>query len=144
MADDAISAINKAETFGILALLVVIGYAIYKGATSFGCTLNQLFGLPCSEDQATAPGGSYVNALNQTVSNPISTIGTILTPSGPPSTNLPTLTSSVGYQKIGASGQVWNCTGPRDASNDMCYPVTLDGDGNPTITGAAIHASQAN
>ena len=56
-----------------------------------------------------------------------------------------TVAQSVGgYDKMGASGQMWSCSGPVGSANDMCTPVTCDASGNCTATGSAVPAAQAN
>jgi hypothetical protein len=140
MAEDAIDAINKAETVVILVGIGVAIYFAYQFYDQLEDFINGLFGVK-------AGAGTYAGAAAQVAAHPITSVGTILglgQGSSAPSTNVPTQTSSTGYQKIGASGQVWNCTGPQGAPNDVCYPVTLDGSGNPTITGAAVQAASAN
>ena len=139
MADDAIGAINKAETLGIVLGVIVVGYMLYTWGSQIGAWITNTIGASAEN--------SYSNAASQAAQHPITTLGSIIgigQGSSAPSTNLPTSTSSTGYQKVGGSGQVWNCTGPQGASNDVCYPVTLDGSGNPTITGAAVQAVNAN
>jgi hypothetical protein len=136
---DVIETVDKAETLGIIVGMIVIGYVLYTWGSQIGDWITNLTG--------ASPQNSYSNAATQTVQHPITTLGSIIgigQGSSAPSTNLPTQTSSTGYQKVGTSGQVWNCTGPQGAPNDVCYPVTLDGSGNPTITGAAVQAVNAN
>ena len=69
---------GKAEDIMILGLIVLVGYGLYKFSASFGCTVNQIFGLPCAADQSTAPGGSYASAANQVVTSPGSSLESIL------------------------------------------------------------------
>lgn len=140
--------IDKGETILILLLIGVGGYVLYQSVSSFQDWINQTFGI----DPST--GNTYSNAASQVATNPLQSIGTILgfgqgTTGGPaPNASgalqpLSTL-SSVGYTKIGASGQHWSCSGPNGASNDVCVPVTVDANGNMTTTGAAVPAAQAN
>lgn len=146
MASDAIGAVNKGETLLIIGGVIVLGYFVYQASESFSDWINNLFGLT----DAAAQGNTYTNALSQSVAHPITTASTIvggwwddLTGVNSQS-ELPSALSSVGYTKIGASGQHWSCSGPQGASNDVCVPVTVDASGNMTQTGNAVSATSAN
>ena len=69
---------GKAEDIMILGLIIVIGYGLYKFSTSFGCVVNQLFGLSGPDCSAPPAGGSYVNAANQVVASPVASTESIL------------------------------------------------------------------
>jgi hypothetical protein len=83
---DIFEDIEGAEVLAGLALIVVIGYFLYQFSQSACSAINSLFGLsntcgPDANNAATAPagyGGSYTNAANQTVSNPVTTVQTIV------------------------------------------------------------------
>jgi hypothetical protein len=145
---EILDTVDETETLLIVAAVLAVGYFIYASIPAVEDFINNLFGLS-DGDAATAPvgyGGTYVNAVNQTVSAPVTTVGSILglgSPGGGQSELLSDL-SSVGYTKIGASGQHWSCSGPKNAANDNCQPVSVDGSGNMTATGAAVPAAQAN
>lgn len=84
MADLAMD-FERGEDVLILALIVAIGYGLYKFSTSANCFINQLFGLQCStpanDNPATAPAGysgTYASAANTVVTDPITSLETIL------------------------------------------------------------------
>lgn len=145
---DLLETVDKTETLLILVGVAIGGYILYQSVQSFQDWINSTFGI----DPST--GNTYANAASQVATNPLGSIGSILgfgqgTTGGPapnPSGALQPLStlSSVGYTKIGASGQHWSCSGPNGASNDVCVPVTVDANGNMTTTGAAVPAAQAN
>ena len=100
----------------------------------------------------TSPGmltDAGIVAAGETLAHPINTLGTIgggwfSDLFGSKDKTLPSELSSVGYVKVGASGQHWSCTGPQGADNDTCVPVSVDASGNMTATGPQIKASTAN
>jgi hypothetical protein len=129
MADDPISAIGKAEsTINMVLLVAALGigaYLLYQvtqlgktGADAVTSLLN-VFGIGGQTSQEKA--ADVVTQQLQVVGGQAGGVG--------------------GYDKIGASGQMWSCTG---GAKDMCAPVSVDGSGNSTITGAAVPAAQAN
>jgi hypothetical protein len=65
-----------------LGLLIVIGYFIYQFSQSACQTINALFGLSVASctggNPANQPGGSYTNAANQVITNPLTSLETIL------------------------------------------------------------------
>lgn len=69
-----------------LGLIMVIGYFLYQFSQSACSAINSLFGLsntcgPSANTAATAPagyGGSYTNAANQVVTDPLTSLETIL------------------------------------------------------------------
>jgi hypothetical protein len=140
---DVLETVDKTETILIIGAIGVGLYLLYQAGGAFADFLNNLTGASAEN--------TYTNAATQTVQHPITTaetiaggfasdIGSIFNPAP----TLPSQLSSVGYSKIGASGQHWNCTGPQGQPNDTCVPVTVDASGNQTATGAAVLASQAN
>jgi hypothetical protein len=127
MADEGISIEKTQTTLNLVLLLVVVGavgYVVYQiitlGKTAADAVdeILQKFGI------ATDSGG-----MNQ--------------PSSVPG-NKTVAQSAGGYDKLGASGQMWSCSGPSGSPQDMCTPVNCDANGNCTATGAAVPASQAN
>lgn len=140
---DVLETIDKTETVLIILAIGVGGYLLYNSWQDFSDWLDKLTG--------ASPENTYGNAASQTVQHPIATAGTIaggfwhdLTNVFSPDKTLPSEISSVGYMKIGASGQHWSCTGPQGAGNDSCTPVSVDGSGNATITGPGVLAINAN
>jgi hypothetical protein len=136
---DLLESVDKAETILILAIVGVGAYLLYNAWGDISDWLDRLTGASEEND--------YTNAAQQTLQHPVSTIGSILgfgQGSSGGQSDLPSDVSSVGYMKIGASGQHWSCTGPRGASNDVCMPVRVDANGNATVTGAGVLAVNAN
>lgn len=135
--------IDKTETVLIIVAIGVGGYLLYNSWQEFSDWLDQLTG--------ASKENTYAGAATQSVQHPITTAGTIvggwwedLTNVFSSDKSLPSQNSSVGYMKIGASGQHWSCTGPQGAANDSCTPVSVDGSGNATITGPGVLAINAN
>jgi hypothetical protein len=142
---DVLETIDKGETIVILILIGVGVYVLYEASQEFSDWINNLFGL----QGAAATGNTYSNAAGETLAHPINTLGTIgggwfSDLFGSKDKTLPSELSSVGYVKVGASGQHWSCTGPQGADNDTCVPVSVDASGNMTATGPQIKASTAN
>lgn len=80
---DLLEDVNQAETLGILALIVVIGYALYKFGGAFACQMNLLFGTnsdpTCGPvSPGASPGNSYIKALGTTISDPTGSMKSIL------------------------------------------------------------------
>jgi hypothetical protein len=74
--------IEGAEGVLALALIVLIGYGLYKFSSSFACAVNKIIGNntdpTCGPVDSNAdPANTYAAAANQTVTNPGTTLGTI-------------------------------------------------------------------
>jgi hypothetical protein len=133
--------IEEGETLLIIGAVALGAWLLYQFYDDIVDFINSLFGV-------SQGAGTYTNAATQSLQHPITTLESIIglnqgtsssTTGGP--ANLPTGGSSAtAYSKIGASGQMWNCTGPSGASNDVCFPV--DSSGN--ATGPAVQAANAN
>jgi hypothetical protein len=140
---DVLETIDKTETLLIIAAIGVGVYLLYQAGGSFADWIDKLTGASAEN--------TYGNAAAQSVQHPIATVGTIgggwiddVKNWFSPDKTLPSEISSTGYMKIGASGQHWSCTGPQGAANDSCTPVTIDANGNATISGPGVQAVNAN
>jgi len=114
---DPIEVVEKGET---IVIFVLVGVAIYFIYTSWNDLQDWLGNLMGASSENT-----YGNALGQTLAHPVQTMGSIIgigQGSSGGQSDLPSDVSSVGYTKVGASGQHWSCTGPRGAANDACMP----------------------
>jgi len=61
---------GKAEDIAILALVIVIGYGLYKAGGAFSQQIDQLFGLnPDAANTAAGGGGTYTGAVNQVITH---------------------------------------------------------------------------
>jgi hypothetical protein len=73
--------LDQAENIAMLVLIVIIGYGLYKFSDSFSTAIDNVLGISTDTNAATAPagyGGTYTNAANQVVTNPLMSIETIL------------------------------------------------------------------
>src|SRR5262252_451177 len=158
---DVLESVEEGETIVILILIGVGVYFIYTAWNDINDFLGNLMG--------ASKENTYGNALGQTLSHPIDTIGSIIGVNQ--STTPPNITTAPnaqgvepgylnpdpsvasaqveaatkgGYDKLGVSVQMWTCTGPSGSPTDKCWPVNCDASGNCTPTGAAVPASQAN
>jgi hypothetical protein len=127
----AISAIEKGETLLILAAIGVGAYLLYQFGSNITDFINKLFGV----EQGA---GSYTDAAATVVQSPVSSLGSILGigsayPSSPDGSTIS------GYAKIGASGQHYRCN-----TSGMCYPISIDPNGNELVSGVPVSADQAN
>ena len=130
MADDAIGAVNKAETVVILVAIGVGIYFLYQFYQDIEDFINGLFGVQ-------AGAGSYTNAATQTLQHPVSTVQNILGVG--PGYGSSSGGVVAGTAKIGASGQHYRCT------DTQCYAITIDANGNElAATGIPIPIDQAN
>jgi len=130
MATDPIAAISKAETIVILGLIGVGVWILYEAGTGLTDFINKLFGV----DQGA---GSYTDAAAQVLKNPIGSIGSIAgVGSAYPSSSSGGVVS--GEARIGASGQHYRC------SATLCYPVSVDANGNELVSGVPVPVDQAN
>lgn len=116
---DPLEVVEKGETLLILVIVGVAAYLIYTSWNDLQDWLGNLMG--------ASPENTYGKALSQTVSHPMTTMGSIIglnqgtiADNLPDNMQLPSDISSVGYTKVGASGKHWSCTGPRGAANDAC------------------------
>jgi hypothetical protein len=137
---DALDVVEKGETLTILVLIGVGAYLLYTAWGDINDWLGNLMG--------ASKENTYANAAGQVAQNPLESIGTILglhqgtiADNLPDNMQPPDQVSSVGYQKIGASGKHWSCTGPRGAANDACMQVSADG---TTVIGPGGPAAQCN
>jgi hypothetical protein len=130
MANDAIGAVNKAETVVILVAIAAGVYFLYQFYGDITDFINGLFGV----DQGA---GSYANAATQTLQHPIGTIGSIagVGAAYPSSTSGGVVT---GTAKIGASGQHYRC------NDTQCFPISIDANGNELVSGVPVPVALAN
>ena len=70
IADD----IGKAETLGIIAVVIVAGYYLYKAGGAFASWVD---GIITDIGGGTKPSQSYTQALGSTISHPVDTISSI-------------------------------------------------------------------
>ena len=136
---DLVETIDKTETLLILAALGVGAYIVYTKWSDLSDWYTNLIG--------ASSENSYSNAASATLQHPVSTIGSILgfgQGSSGGQSDLPSDVSSVGYMKKGASGQVYSCTGPQGSPNDACVKVSIDANGNATVTGPGGKAVDCN
>jgi hypothetical protein len=130
MADDAIGAVNKAETVVILVAIGAGIYLLYKFYSDIEDFINSLFGVQQG-------AGSYTNALTQTVQHPVSTAENILGIG--PGYGSQSGGTVAGTSHIGASGQHYRCN-----DSGQCYPITIDANGNELVAGVPVPIDQAN
>ena len=147
---DVLEGIEEGETIVILLLIAAGGYLLYTGWNALNDWLGNLMG--------ASKENTYANAANQTLTHPIDTLESIIGLNQTADTSAPapltapskvpgnaTIAQSIGgYDKLGASGQMWSCSGPSGSPGDMCTPVSCDANGNCNATGAAVPAAQAN
>ena len=116
------------QIVAIVAGLGIIAYLLYQIVSLGKSGADAIKGLT---DSLGLTSSSAATAANKIVNTQLPTVG------GQPG-------GVGGYDKIGASGQMWSCTGPSGGASDMCVPITLDSSGNPQVSGAAVPAMQAN
>lgn len=95
-----------------LGLIIVIGYFLYQWSTSFGNAVDQVLGISTNTNAATAPagyGGTYTGAANQVLTNPLTSLETIvgLNQTQTPGATQPTMIGSVATNPgtgIGSAG----------------------------------------